>query len=248
MNAIQIVADPNELAEAAAQLAIADLKAAIGTHGSVTWILTGGTTPVRAYRILADRGSDVDWSVIRVGMGDERCVPVNHSDSNWGQASVLLDRVPIPEAGRLRLRGEIPGEKAACEYEALLRTLPASLTHVPRLDLIWLGVGEDGHCLSLFPDCPELEVADQLVVAVHGSPKPPSNRVSLTLSALSGAVRCTVLAAGSSKAHVVARALTGDQNLPIARAVTTITKVAGGSVTWLIDAAAAMDVSSTAKS
>jgi 6-phosphogluconolactonase len=99
-------------------------------------------------------------------------------------------------------------------------------------------VGEDGHCLSLFPGLPEVEVSDRLVVPVHDSPKPPPDRVSLTLAALAGTERLLVLAAGPAKAGPVARARAGDDRLPITRAVAAV-RGAGGAVTWLLDRAAA---------
>jgi 6-phosphogluconolactonase len=99
-------------------------------------------------------------------------------------------------------------------------------------------VGEDGHCLSLFPGRLELEVDDRLVVAVHDSPKPPPDRVSLTLAALAGTERLLILAAGAAKAEPVARARAGDDRLPVTRAVAAV-RSAGGSVTWLLDRAAA---------
>jgi 6-phosphogluconolactonase len=109
---------------------------------------------------------------------------------------------------------------------------------VPRLEVVWLGVGEDGHCLSLFPGRPEVEVTDRLVVPVHDSPKPPPDRVSLTLAALAGTERLLVLAAGQGKAEPVARARAGDDRLPVTRAVAAV-RAAGGSVSWLLDRAAA---------
>jgi 6-phosphogluconolactonase len=104
--------------------------------------------------------------------------------------------------------------------------------------VVWLGVGPDGHCLSLFPGRAEVEVRDRLVVPVHGAPKPPPDRVSLTLAALGGVERLLVLATGEGKAEAVARARAGDLTLPITRAVATV-QAGGGTVTWLLDRAAA---------
>jgi 6-phosphogluconolactonase len=238
---VEVVADAAALAEAAARHAVAGLEAAVEAHGSATWVLTGGTTPAAAYRRLAahDLRTGVEWDRIRVAMGDERCVPVGHPDSNWGQAAAaLLDHVPVPDHHLLRPRGELPAGQAASGYEAALRTLPAAPAGGPSLELLWLGVGEDGHCLSLFPGRPELEVSDRLVVAVHHAPKPPADRVSLTLAALAGVGRLLVLAAGPAKADPVARALAGDHDLPVTRAVAAVRR-AGGAVTWLLDHAAA---------
>jgi 6-phosphogluconolactonase len=237
---VEVVAGPGELAEAAARLAMADLEAAVEAHGTATWVLAGGATPAAAYRRLAasDLRAGVEWDRIRVAMGDERCVPAGHPDSNWGQAAAaLLDHVPVPDHHRLRPPGELGGPAAADAYQAALAALPGASGGTPRLELVWLGVGEDGHCLSLFPGRPEVEVADRLVVAVKDAPKPPPERVSLTLAALAGTERLVVLAAGPAKARALARARAGDDRLPLTRAVAAV-RAAGGSVTWLLDRAA----------
>jgi 6-phosphogluconolactonase len=238
---VQVAAGPGELAEAAARLAVADLEAAVAAHGTATWVLAGGATPTAAYRRLAapDLRARVAWDRVRAAMGDERCVPADHPDSNWGQAAAaLLDHVPVPDQHRLRPRGELPPAAAADDYQAALGGLPAAAPGTPRLELVWLGVGEDGHCLSLFPGRPEVEVTDRLVVAVHDAPKPPPERISLTLAALAGTERLVVLATGAAKAGPVARARAGDDRLPLARAVAAV-RAAGGRVTWLLDQAAA---------
>jgi 6-phosphogluconolactonase len=238
---VQVEDGPAELAEAAARLAVADLAAAVAAHGTATWVLAGGGTPTAAYRRLAapDLRAEVAWDRVRVAMGDERCVPVEDPDSNWGQAAAaLLDHVPVPGHQRLRPRGELPGEAAADAYQAALAALPAAAAGTPRLELVWLGVGEDGHTLSLFPGRPEVETGDRLVVAVHDAPKPPPERLSLTLAALAGTERLVVLAAGAAKAGPVARARAGDDRLPLTRAVAAV-RAAGGSVSWLLDQAAA---------
>ena len=238
---VQVVDDPGELAEAAARAAVADLEAAVEAHGSATWVLTGGGTPVAAYRRLAahDLRTGVEWDRIRVAMGDERCVPVHHPESNWGQAAAaLLDHVPVPDHQLLRPPAELGAEAAADAYQAALAGLPTVAGGAPRLEVLWLGVGEDGHCLSLFPGRPEVEVTDRLVVPVHHSPKPPPDRISLTLAALAGTERLLVLAAGEAKAEPVARARAGDDRLPLTRAVAAV-RAAGGTVTWLLDRDAA---------
>jgi 6-phosphogluconolactonase len=239
---VHVVDGPADLAEAAARAAVADLEAAVEVHGSATWVLTGGGTPAAAYRRLAahDLRTGVEWDRIRVAMGDERCVPPDHPDSNWGRAaSALLDHVPVPDHHLLRPPGELGPEAAADAYQAALAALPASAGGTPRLEVVWLGVGEDGHCLSLFPGRPEVEVSDRLVVGVHDSPKPPPERISLTLAALAGTERLLVLAAGPGKAAAVARARAGDDRLPVTRAVAAV-RSGGGSVTWLLDRAAAL--------
>jgi 6-phosphogluconolactonase len=238
---VQIFADPGVLAEAAAQLAVRVLQAAVAAHGDGIWVLAGGSTPLAAYRLLAAEplAGSVPWERVRVVMGDERAVPVTDPDSNWGQAAgALLDRVPIPDAGRIRPRVELGLDAAAEDYERRLHALPTGSSGWPRLNLVWLGAGEDGHTLSLFPGRPEADVTDRLVVAVRGAPKPPPERLGLTPAALRGAGCCAVLAAGAGKADALARALGGDDSLALARAAREVA-AAGGTLTWLLDEAAA---------
>jgi 6-phosphogluconolactonase len=231
---------PAALAEYAARAAARVLTGAVDAHGEATWVLAGGGTPLGAYRLLERRlAATVPWERIRFAMGDERVVPRDHPDSNWGQASeALLDRVATGEGMLLAPRTDLPPDEAAADYDRQVRALPKAASGWPRLDLIWLGVGEDGHTLSLFPGHPEAEVDDRLVVAVRNSPKPPPDRLSLTLPALRGACCCMVLAAGAGKADAVAHALAGDERLPLTRAVREVTR-SGGTVTWLLDRAAA---------
>ena len=237
---VDVLPDPAALAAAAAERTAAALRAAVDRHGTATWVLAGGTTPQAAYRVLAgEHASTVPWPLVWVVMGDERAVPPDHPDSNWGQArAALLDRVPLSGDRLLRPCGELGAGRAAARYEERLAELPRLDGGVPRLDVVWLGVGEDGHCLSLFPGRPELEVADRLVVPVTGAPKPPPDRVTLTLAALRGARCLLLLAAGAGKAGPVARALRGDASLPVGRALAAAT-AAGATVTVLLDQAAA---------
>jgi 6-phosphogluconolactonase len=108
---------------------------------------------------------------------------------------------------------------------------------IPKLDLVWLGMGEDGHTLSLFPGQEFLDESSELVLPIHNSPKPPPDRISLSLKALKNVTQCFILAQGAGKAEVVARALKQDLSLPIARAIKTI-ESGGGKVNWIIDKAA----------
>lgn len=241
LGTVTVVADGQALARAAAGAAARSLGAAVERHTDATWVLTGGGTPMAAYRLLATEQlrRSVPWARLRVAVGDERAVPLDDPDSNWGQASAaMLDHVPVPPAARLLPRGELGAEAAAEDYARQLERLPKTAAGWPRLDTLWLGVGEDGHCLSLFPGHPEIEVADRTVTAVHHSPKPPPDRFSFTLPTLRGVGCCLVLAAGAAKADTIAKVRRGDTALPIARAVREITS-AGGTVQWLLDETAA---------
>jgi 6-phosphogluconolactonase len=213
---LKVLDDSAEVAAAAARL-IAD---ALG-GGARTLVLAGGSTPKRCYELLA--GMDVAWGRVTVLFGDERCVPPTDAESNYRMVrEALLDRVA--PANVHRMPGELGAEEAAAEYDRLLGRLGL-------LDLLLLGVGPDGHTASLFPGRPEVD-AEGWAVAVHDAPKPPPDRVSLTLGTLQAAHRVLVLATGADKAAAVAKAQRGD--------------VPAGMIPhaeWLVDRAAAGEIS-----
>ncbi len=167
--------------------------------GARTLVLAGGTTPQAAYRVLA--GLDVAWGRVTVLFGDERCVPPTDPESNYRMArETLLDRVS--PATIHRIPAELGPIEGAAAYQLVLERLP-------RLDFVLLGVGEDGHCASLFPGSPAI-AAEGLAVGVAGAPKPPPERVSLTLTALRAAGRVLFVATGAGKADAVRRASRGE--------------------------------------
>ncbi len=193
MPSFRVVGEACAVAREAAALIAAEVAG-----GARTVVLAGGGTPRRCYELLAVM--EVDWSRVTFLFGDERCVPPDHPESNYRMASqALLSR--IRPAAVHRIRGELGAEAAAAEYDAVVRSLPG-------LDLVLLGVGPDGHTASLFPGNPALR-ADGFAVAVHGAPKPPPDRVSLTLRALRAGRRVLVLATGPDKAGAVRRAAAG---------------------------------------
>jgi 6-phosphogluconolactonase len=203
---------PEDVAAAAATEIAQAIRA-----GSRTLVLAGGTTPRRCYELLA--GLDVEWGRVAVLFGDERCVRPDHPDSNYRMArEALLDKVAPATVHR------IPGELGPDEGAAAYAPVVASLAP---LDLVVLGVGEDGHTASLFPGHAVLK-AKGWVAGVRDSPKPPPERVTLTLQALRGARHVIILATGAGKAQAVA--LAKRQEVPSGM-------IAGAR--WLIDRAAA---------
>jgi 6-phosphogluconolactonase len=161
----------------------------------------------------------LDWRRILVFFGDERAVSPDSGDANVAEARALwLDRVPIPMANVHRMRADDPDlDGAARDYE---RLLVETLGSPPRIDLVLLGLGPDGHVCSLFPGHAALLETERYVVPVLDSPKPPAKRITLTLLAL-GAARSVVLAAfGAAKATVVREAVEDPASrLPAARAL-----------------------------
>ncbi len=203
---------PEDVAESAA----AEIASALA-EGARTLVLAGGTTPKRCYELLTH--SEVTWGRVTILFGDERCVPPDHADSNYRMArEALLDRVAPGSVHRIA--GELGPDEAAELYSRVIAPLAP-------LDVVLLGAGEDGHTASLFPGHPEVS-AQGWAVGVRNAPKPPPDRVSLTLPALQGARKVLILAAGAGKAEAVAMAKRGE--VPSGM-------IAGAR--WLIDRAAA---------
>jgi 6-phosphogluconolactonase len=239
MAQFEVQPDVQHIGEVAASKTIEALNQAIKSYGTAVWVLAGGTAPMIAYHILATRYRDaVDWSRVVVLIGDERCVPLDNVDSNWHQiAPVFLEMVPIPAANKLRPKSDLSAEEAATDYAERLTRLPQTKAGLPRLDVVWLGVGEDGHTLSLFPHHPGLQNTQPLVIAIHDSPKPPSDRITLTLKALQATTSCIIMASGTGKTEAIKKARQNDSQLPIVQAVQAI-ESGGGKVTWLVDSVA----------
>ena len=190
---MRVAADPEGVARLAAGTVTGALR-----EGVRTLVLTGGTTPRRLYQLLA--GADVEWGRVSLLFGDERCVPPGDPESNYRLARETLLSSVDPGAV-LRIPGELGAEEAAAIYDAAVGRLQP-------LDLVLLGMGEDGHCASLFPGHPGLE-APGWATAVHGAPKPPPDRVSLTLGCLRNARRVIFLVTGAGKADAFRKAQAG---------------------------------------
>jgi 6-phosphogluconolactonase len=245
--ALEVYPDPLALARAVADQ-FADLASrSVAARGRFLVALAGGSTPLEAYRLLASPGlaSQVDWSRVHLLWGDERCVSPDHPDSNYRMArEALLDRVPVQEGSVHRIRCELEPEVAAAEYERELRALAAGPGRpsagdggaVLRLDLVLLGMGEDGHTASLFPGTPAVEERERWVVAQH-VPAVGAWRVTLTPVILNAAGTVTIVVSGSGKAGRLHRALTSPpqpRTLPV-QAI----QPKSGRLRWMVDAGAA---------
>jgi 6-phosphogluconolactonase len=222
---------PEDAARAAAELVAAGIADAQSARGAAHVSLAGGTTPKRAYELLGPEIEDpsrVDW-----WFGDERCVPPDDPESNFRLvAESLLASGRIPAERIHRIRGEDPPRSAAVAYEADLRAaVAANAAGIPTLDIALLGLGEDGHTASLFPDDAALDVTDALALPVVG-PKPPPDRITLTLPVFLAARQVMVLTTGSGKQDAVGRVLAGpDRAVPASL-------LAPGDVLLVIDEAA----------
>jgi 6-phosphogluconolactonase len=195
--------------------------------------LAGGTTPRAAYDRLASLVDD--WDGVELWLGDERLVPPDHPESNYR----LLSECLLVRTGAVAHQVPTDGsaEEAAAAYARELRSrLPAGPDGVPTLDFALLGLGEDGHTASLFPDAPALDARGEVCVAVHDAPKPPPDRVSLTLDVLRAARGAAILAEGQAKAGPLAKALRGpDPRVPASL-------LADGPIELIVDRTAAREL------
>jgi 6-phosphogluconolactonase len=201
-------ADAETAAKRAAGEIARRLQAARRERGGAHLALSGGTTPARTYELLSAELQD--WQAIDVWFADERCVGPDDDESNYKLArETLLDAAAGLEPARVhRMHGELGPEEGAASYAAELREHAPIEDALAVLDVIALGIGPDGHIASLFPGAPTLQAGEhELCLGVHDSPKPPPERITLSLAVLRAARRCVLLATGSSKADAVSAML-----------------------------------------
>ena len=229
------------LAEAAAGRFVAAAGDAIASRGQFIVALSGGSTPRDTYLRLGTGAlvSKVMWSRVQVLWGDERCVPPHDVESNYRMArETLLDRVPVPTAHVHRIHGEDDPATAAEVYETTLRALlrtPAGA----RIDLVLLGLGEDGHTASLFPGSAAVHEQARWVMAAR-APAASMWRITLTPAVINAAAEVLFLVSGDAKAGILRRVLEGPrrpQSLPAQAIAPT-----NGRVCWCVDAAAAAEL------
>jgi len=192
--------DLSSLSEAVAQRIAVLAKQAIAARGSFSIALAGGETPRRCYEKM--RALPIDWAHVQVYFGDERCLPRTDAQRNDSMAyDALLKHVAIPSENVHAIPAERGAQLAAAEYAALLE-------QVAPLDLVLLGMGEDGHTASLFSGNPAL-ASTAPVVAVFDAPKPPPERVSLGITTLNAAREKLFLVAGAGKHGALERIAQG---------------------------------------
>lgn len=239
---VVVHADPAVLAQAVAARLLVSLIDAQAARGEATVVLTGGGIATTVYEAVAASPARhaVDWSRVTFWWGDERFLPAGHPDRNETQARAalgeLLERArvyPMPAADGPD--GDDP-EAAAARYARQLDAT-AHPAHLPRFDLLLLGMGDDGHIASIFPEQPAAYEV-RAVCAVRGAPKPPPTRITLTLPTINTAGQIWLVVAGANKATAVNLALSGTGPMQIPAA-----GVCGVDRTlWLLDRAAAAEV------
>lgn len=242
---IRIMTDGQELAYEAAELFLWFGEQAMATTGRCRVALSGGTTPKALHATLAglDFSTKLAWPRVDFYFGDERCVPPDHPDSNFGMANETLFRpLKIQPEQVFRMCGEDSRpERAALQYEDLLRKeFSAPAPALPSFDLVLLGLGEDGHTASLFPGTEALEERERLVVATT-APQGGKHRLTLTAPVINKSHAIVFLVSGSNKATAVKLVLEAsgqDYHRIPARLIRPET----GRLIWLLDRAAASEL------
>lgn len=245
---VRVSPDPEVLAQSAAARLVVRLLDAQAERGLASIVLTGGRTAERIYAAVRNSPARdaVDWHRVDVWWGDERFLPDGGPERNETQArAVLLDALPLDPARVHPMPAATAGldpEAAAAQYaQTLAASARPGTAALPHFDLLLLGIGEDGHVASVFPEHPAA-YETRPVAGVRGSPKPPPNRVTLTLPALNTAEEVWLLATGEEKAPAVGMALTGHAG-PVQLPAAGVRGV--DRTLWLVDRAAASHVPPT---
>jgi 6-phosphogluconolactonase len=234
---IHIQKTREDLARFTAERMVACLALAIEQRGSSSLVLSGGETPRHTYELLVDKSiSDgLDWNRVYIFFGDERTVPPDHPDSNYGMARhALIARVPLPPENVHRIKGELAPEQAALDYQATLQKIYGK--EIPRFDCNLLGIGDDGHTASLFPGTNALNEKKKWVTHLF-VPRLKTWRISLTFLLINNAREIIFLAAGSKKASVIRNVL--ESAGPSVDLPATMVRPRDGILHWMLDTEAA---------
>ena len=234
---IEVLPTPADLFHFAAEEFVRIGRAAIAERGRFTVALSGGSTPRSLYSLLAKDYVNFSWSQTFLFFGDERHVPPDHPDSNYGMVNeALLSKAPIPAENVYRVKAELSDASAAAsEYEDQLRGFfKLGPGEFPHFDLILLGMGPDGHTASLFPDSEGLKEKSRLVIA-NWVEKFKTHRITFTFPVLNHATDVMFLASGPDKADMVREILEGTHTPPFpAQQIQP-----QGRLLWMLDKAAA---------
>jgi 6-phosphogluconolactonase len=233
--------DTTALVAAAGDRLVDAITDAIDKRGTAQIVLTGGGTGIGLLKRVGERGAKIDWSKVHLYWGDDRFVPEDDDERNYKQArEALLDHIDIP-AGNVHPMSASGGEfgddldAAAQDYLQVLAANADDGQPAPDFDVHLLGMGPEGHINSLFPDTPAVRETDRLVLGVPDSPKPPPQRITLTLPAIQRSREVWLVVSGAGKAEAVAAAIGGAKpvDVPAAGAVGRVATV------WLLDEDAA---------
>ena len=235
---IIIKKDPVRLAEAGVEIFSAESRNTLIKRSFFSFAVSGGSTPRLMHQLLAKEPylSSIPWARLHVFWVDERCVPEEDQASNSGTAKRdLFDKVPIPGNHIHPMPGNIPPQEAENGYQKELKAFfQRGDYNWPVFDLVFLGVGADGHTASLFPGQQSLKATDKWVLAVKGG-DPDVYRLTLTLPVINATRKAVFLVSGKKKAEIVKRIFHGRQSELPAQMVRPVS----GELIWLLDEGAA---------
>ena len=207
---LEAYADKQELIDNIDEIFEETVKDLLQQQENVHVVLTGGTVGIALLENI-DPTHKLNWKRIHLWWGDERFVPAGHPDRNEGQATAaLIHRLPIPAENVHRMPAADAGLTLDEAVDAYDDELAQFWPELPEFDITFLGVGPDAHIASLFPGLEGIEVDDRAVIAVRNSPKPPAERISLTLPALNNSKNVWVVASGADKADAIYAAFTSE--------------------------------------
>jgi 6-phosphogluconolactonase len=235
---IRVFKTIQELSRDAAEIFLEQASRSIRERGQFLVALNGGSTPIRLFNFLATEFRDkVDWDKTHIFWGDERLVPADDPESSFGQAqNLFLQYVPIPESNVHPIHGELESTRAVQEYAITLEKFASFPLQFPRFDLLYLGMGEDGHTASIFPGS-RLEELEPVIGVTAQYQNRPAQRVTLTPAIFNSARMIVFMATGEKKANTLAEVLSDrfDSELYPAQRITP----KEGKLIWLLDEDAA---------
>ncbi|MCC9167543.1 6-phosphogluconolactonase [Pontibacter harenae] len=238
---LQIFEDKAQISKVAAELFVKTAQEAVQQHGRFTVALTGGSSPVQLYNLLAESPykEQVPWQQTHIFWGDERWVPLTDDKSNAKMAmDTLLSKVPVPKAQIYPMWADTEPEAFAQQYEGTLQQHFGQ--QAPQFDLILLGMGDDGHTASLFPGTEVLQEKDSWVKAYYLEPQ-SMYRITLTAPLINRAKTICFLTFGSNKAPALFEVLEGERNPE--KFPSQLIQPQNGEVIWFVDEAAASKLS-----
>jgi len=237
---VTVLDTPDQVARVAAERFVNLASQSIADHSWFNVALSGGSTPKAVYELLAGSPyrDQIDWYRTHIFFGDERCVPWDDPDSNYRMArEALLSRVLVPAENVYPMKGDGDPDTNAQAYEQTLRTF-FHVLEWPRFDLTFLGLGEDGHTASLFPETAALREERAWVVA-NWVEKLKSHRITLTAPAINYSQQILFLVTGEKKAMPLAKIIYGPRDPE--RLPAQLIQPMDGSLEWLVDRAAASE-------
>jgi 6-phosphogluconolactonase len=245
MKNLEIYENAKELAWAAALRFASLAEQATKERGRFAVALSGGSTPKVLFAILAEKpfADALPWQAIHFFWGDERCVPPDHPDSNYRMAhETLLSKVGIPRENIFRVPTEDEDKtRAAANYSETIRQFfnPPATDPLPRFDLVFLGMGADGHTASLFPGTSALRVEDGIAIANYVE-KLQTHRITLTAATINHAENVIFLVAGEDKAATLKEVLEGEYQPE--KYPSQLIRPVNGELLWMLDEAAAAEL------